>query len=131
VPANQRGLLSIGYKSHCLAQTQQKWMFEKAAVIGGCSGMDFCFLHLKPVAWSQGLRRYPKNIEGPVLRATCTAVSKFLLSDRYKLQDAQIELSIFRGELDALEERKELSEVAIGGIWWPGITRSTCTVSFS
>jgi ABC transporter substrate binding protein len=80
--------------------------------------MDFCFLHLKPVAWSQGLRRYPKNIEGPVLRATCTAVSKFLLSDPYKLQDVQIELSIFRGEVDALKERKELSEAAIGGIWW-------------
>jgi hypothetical protein len=78
------------------------------------------YLYLKPVEWSQKVRRYPSlNVEGPHSTVTCTSRnnSDLLLSDGYKLSDLQIELAVFQGELRA-KYRGSLPDQAIGGIWW-------------
>jgi hypothetical protein len=85
-------------------------------------------IDLKPIGgWSQQISRYPRiNVEGPCLKVTCKTLDEsdgylgdadLLLSDGYKLSDLKISLSIFRGEPDA-KDREQLSEKAIGGIWW-------------
>jgi hypothetical protein len=77
------------------------------------------YLYLKPVEWSQKIVRYPDQVEGSQLRLSCITLpnSDLLLSDGYKLSDLKIELGILQRELRP-EDRADLPEKAIGGIWW-------------
>lgn len=78
------------------------------------------YLYLKPITWTQSIRRYPTiDVNGPYLSAPCTTKSVLILSEKLKLSDLQINLSILRGTLpDKGREEGKLSERAIGGIWW-------------
>src|SRR5262249_42259995 len=71
-------------------------------------------------SWSQEIRRYPTiNVEGSCLKLTCrtSGNADLILKDGRKLSDFEIHLHIFGGEVDA-KEQDQLSEQAIGGIWY-------------
>ena len=80
------------------------------------------YIYLKPVSWSHQIKRYPTiNVEGAQLAVRCRTLpnSDLLLSEGYRLRDFEIPLTIFQGELDAENrQRHQLSQQAIGGIWW-------------
>jgi hypothetical protein len=77
-------------------------------------------LYLKPVSWRQSIRRYPSiDANGRYLTAQCTTDSDFILSDKLKLRDVKLEISIMQGELSGENrEKAKLSKGTIGGIWW-------------
>lgn len=78
------------------------------------------YLYLKPITWTQSIRRYPTiDVNGLYLTAQCTTKSSLILRDKLNLSDLGINLSIMRGALpDKDRETANLSEGAIGGIWW-------------
>jgi hypothetical protein len=78
------------------------------------------YLYLKPITWTQSIRRYPTiDVNGLYLTAQRTTDSDFILSDKLKLNDLEISLSFLRGAVpEKRKEKAKLAEGAIGGIWW-------------
>jgi hypothetical protein len=77
-------------------------------------------LYLTPINWTQSIRCYPRiDVNWLYLTALCRTKSVLILSDKLKLSTLDIHLSIFQGSLpDKDREEGELSERAIGGVWW-------------
>jgi hypothetical protein len=78
------------------------------------------YLYLKPVTWTQSIRRYPTiDVNGLYLSARCTTKSDLILSDKLTLNDLEINFSVLEGTLtEEGREKGNLLEAAIGGVWW-------------